>query len=83
MIIYNLFPTLVGRFSDWGTHLTRAAEMGFNWVFVNPIQQPGSSGSLYSIADYFAFNPLLLDPKSRKDAQADGGFGDQPLCGRF
>ena len=67
MIIYNLFPTLVGRFSDWGTHLTRAAEMGFNWVFVNPIQQPGSSGSLYSIADYFAFNPLLLDPKSRKD----------------
>ena len=67
MIIYNLFPTLVGRFADWGTHLTRAAEMGFNWVFVNPIQQPGSSGSLYSIADYFAFNPLLLDPKSRKD----------------
>jgi len=67
MIIYNLFPTLVGRFSDWGKHLTRAAEMGFNWVFVNPIQQPGSSGSLYSIADYFTFNPLLLDPKSRKD----------------
>ena len=33
--------------------------MGFNWVFVNPIQQPGRSGSLYSIRDYFAVNPAF------------------------
>jgi starch synthase (maltosyl-transferring) len=38
--------------------------MGFDWVFVNPIQQPGASRSLYSIADYFRFNPALLDPQS-------------------
>jgi len=70
MIIYNLFPTLVGRCADWRPHLTRAAAMGFNWVFVNPIQQPGSSGSLYSIADYFSINPVLLTPKSKKDGEA-------------
>lgn len=62
MLLYNLFPLLAGPFSQWGPHLTRAAELGFDWVFVNPIQQPGASGSLYSIADYFRFNPALLDP---------------------
>src|SRR5215831_3834203 len=39
--------------------------MGFNWIFVNPIQQLGASGSLYSIADYFKFNSAFLDPDSK------------------
>jgi starch synthase (maltosyl-transferring) len=64
MIIYNLFPLLAGKFSGWGRHLARAAGMGFNWVFVNPIQVTGKSGSIYSIADYFDFNPLFLDKES-------------------
>ncbi len=46
MIIYNLFPLLAGTFKDWEKHLLRASRMGFNWVFVNPIQQVGTSGSL-------------------------------------
>ena len=61
MIIYNLFPLLAGKVTQWEPHLKRAAAMGFNWVFVNPIQRPGCSGSLYSIADYFDFNPVLID----------------------
>jgi len=61
MLIYNLFPLLCGKVANWETHLKRAAEMGFNWVFVNPIQRPGVSGSLYSIADYFDFNQELID----------------------
>ena len=65
-IIYNLFPLLAGEFSEWERHLMRASEMGFNWVFVNPIQLTGSSGSLYSIKDYFSFNPLLIDKESKK-----------------
>ncbi len=69
MIIYNLFPLLAGKFTDWEKHLIRASEMGFNWVFVNPIQRPGKSGSLYSIADYYALNPLLVDKESRKKPQ--------------
>ncbi len=64
MILYNLFPLLAGPFSGWGAHFSRAAEMGFDWVFVNPIQQSGASSSLYSIADYFRINPLLLDSQS-------------------
>jgi starch synthase (maltosyl-transferring) len=66
MIIYNLFPLLAGKFIEWESHLSRAAQMGFTWVFVNPVQLPGASGSIYSIKDYFSFNPLLVDLKSRK-----------------
>ena len=66
MIVYNLFPLLAGKFIEWEGHLKRASGMGFNWIFVNPVQLPGFSGSLYSIKDYFSFNPLLLDPLSEK-----------------
>ncbi|MDD1649064.1 MAG: alpha-amylase, partial [Methylococcaceae bacterium] len=64
MIIYNLFPLLAGDLDEWTPHLGRAADLGFDWIFVNPIQKPGNSGSLYSIKDYFAINPALIRPKS-------------------
>ncbi len=64
MILYNLFPLLAGPFSRWDEHFARAAAMGFNWVFINPIQQLGNSRSLYSIADYRQINPVFLDPGS-------------------
>ena len=64
MIIYNLFPPLAGTFGNWESHIERAADMGFDWIFVNPIQKPGQSRSLYSIADYFRINPRFLDRKS-------------------
>ncbi len=62
MILYNLFPLIAGSFTKWEPHFARAAAMGFDWVFVNPIQQLGASHSLYSIADPFSFNSQLLDP---------------------
>src|SRR5271154_3462962 len=64
MTLYNLFPLLAGPLTGWGKHFSRAAAMGFNWVFINPIQQPGASRSLYSIADYFGINPVLLDSRA-------------------
>lgn len=70
MIIYNLFPSLAGKCNKWEVHLKRASEMGFNWIFVNPIQYPGFSGSLYSIKDYFRFNPLFINDKSKKSPLA-------------
>jgi starch synthase (maltosyl-transferring) len=55
----------------WDGHFQRAAEMGFDWIFINPIQKTGSSGSLYSVSDYYGINPAFLDPCSKKapDAQ--------------
>ncbi|MGZ8242942.1 alpha-amylase family glycosyl hydrolase [Methylomagnum sp.] len=64
MKIYNLFPLLAGPVRDWTKHLERAADMGFDWIFVNPIQQTGQSGSLYSIKDYFKINPAFVTPRS-------------------
>lgn len=61
MNLYNLFPTLAGRLGEWDSHIARAADMGFDWLFINPIEKPGISGSLYSIADYFQINPALCD----------------------
>ena len=61
MQIYNLFPSLAGPFPRWKEHFQRIREMGFNWIFINPIQEPGSSGSIYAIADYFKINPALFD----------------------
>ena len=69
MKIYNLFPLLAGPVSDWQPHLKRAAEMGFDWIFVNPIQKLGRSGSLYSVADYLQVNPALLKPRARKSPE--------------
>ena len=64
MLVYNLFPLLAGPFTNWTSHLKRARSMGFDWIFTNPIQRAGYSGSLYSVSDYFEFNPLLLDKRS-------------------
>ena len=66
MNIYNLFPLLAGQFKDWDQHIERASAMGFDWIFINPVQKTGHSGSLYSISDYFQLNPLLVDKSSRK-----------------
>jgi starch synthase (maltosyl-transferring) len=62
--IYNLFPLLAGPMPRWSSHIERARRMQFNWIFVNPFQQSGSSASLYSIRDYYAIDPRLLDPTS-------------------
>ncbi len=62
--LYNLFPLLAGEFKHWDNHIERAASMGFDWIFVNPVQKTGASGSLYSIADYFQLNPKLISKES-------------------
>jgi starch synthase (maltosyl-transferring) len=64
MILYNLFPLLAGKFRDWDEHLKRARALGFDWVYLNPIQLTGASGSLYSISDYFQINPAFVDGTS-------------------
>jgi starch synthase (maltosyl-transferring) len=69
MIVYNLFPLLAGRFPGWAPHIARAAAMGFEWLFVNPVQRPGASGSIYAIADYFELNPALIEPADPRSGQ--------------
>ncbi|MCC8190766.1 MAG: alpha-amylase [Planctomycetes bacterium] len=68
--IYNIFPPLLGVVDNWIPHVERAVEMGFNWIFINPIHLTGASGSLYAIRDYFHFNPAFF-PYDSFEAQKD------------
>jgi starch synthase (maltosyl-transferring) len=67
-LIYNLFPPLAGTIPQWEKHLDRIANMGFTWVFLNPINTPGLSGSLYAVKDYFGFNPLFYPESGDPEA---------------
>jgi starch synthase (maltosyl-transferring) len=69
MIVYNLFPLLAGPLPGWLPHIERAAAMGFDWLFVNPVQRPGASGSIYSIADYFELNSALIEPTDPRSGE--------------
>ena len=71
MIIYNLFPLLAGNVRNWKPHLERAADLGFDWIFINPIHYPGYSGSLYSVKDYFRLNPLFVDGDTPRKQAAE------------
>src|SRR5262249_20391329 len=62
--IYNLFPLLAGPLPTWTSHLERAQRLGFNWVFINAFHYSGYSGSLYSIKDYYAIDPRLVDAEA-------------------
>ena len=65
-LIYNLFPRLV-RVEEWVEHAAHAASLKFNWLYLNPINRPGLSGSLYSIKDYSRLNPALVPSGSQGD----------------
>ena len=68
-LIYNLFPSLVGPIPRWEEHLERIASLGFTWIYLNPINTPGLSGSLYAVKDYFGINPLFC-PEPGQDPEA-------------
>jgi starch synthase (maltosyl-transferring) len=59
-LIYNLFPRYFPSIDQWSTVVGHAAEMGFNWIYVNPFHETGFSGSQYAIRDYYRINKLFL-----------------------
>ncbi len=69
--IYNLFPRLAGPLNKWGDHVARAKQMGFNWIYVNPVNYPGFSASLYATKDYYKLNPIFAPEGTPDDAKLD------------
>ncbi len=55
---------------SWAEHASRAANMGFNWLYVNSIHYPGSSGSLYAVKHHYRINPEFLSPDTSQDGLA-------------
>ncbi len=60
LMIYNLFPLLAGELPRWPAVARRARQLGFDWIYLNPVHYPGFSGSLYAVKDYHRLNPLLV-----------------------
>lgn len=61
--VYNLYPKLVGSMNTWIEHFDRIKEMNFDWIYINPINYPGFSGSDYSIKNYYQYHPLYVTGK--------------------
>ena len=72
--IYNLFPILAGPIERWESHLERIAEMGFDWIFVNPFHEAGFSGSLYAVKNYYALDPRVRGESRRSDDDVLAAF---------
>lgn len=65
--IYNLFPRLVGGPEAWRNHLVRIRDMGFDWVFLNPVQYAGFSGSLYAIKEHYRLHAMFETGENEPD----------------
>jgi starch synthase (maltosyl-transferring) len=74
--IYNLFPSLFGSVDTWREHLPRIADMGFDWLYLNPIHYPGFSGSLYALKDLNRLNDLFAVAGRDADATIKSFIGD-------
>jgi starch synthase (maltosyl-transferring) len=59
-VIFNLFPRYYASVDEWNAVIPHAADMGFNWIYVNPFHATGFSGSLYAIKNYYQLNPLFV-----------------------
>ena len=55
--------------------MPRVAAMGFDWVYLNPFHETGSSGSLYAVKDYYRLNPRFR-VAGRDDDAAICGFAE-------
>ena len=72
--IYNLFPLLVGTVSAWTAELPRIAELGFDWVYLNPFHQTGGSRSLYAVADLDRLDDRFRDGDGTPDDEQIARF---------
>ncbi|TFH28425.1 MAG: alpha-amylase [Promethearchaeota archaeon] len=70
--IYNIFPRLAGPIPNWKSQIPHAKSMGFSWIYLNPFNKFGISGSLYAIHDYFQIDPLFA--ADAEDCTSWGSF---------
>ncbi len=61
--VYNLYPKLVGSMETWSKHFDRIQSMNFDWIYINPINYPGFSGSDYAIKNHYHYHPLYVTGK--------------------
>ncbi len=68
---YNLFPPILGHIKNWYSHIDRIKDMGFEWVYINPITYPGFSGSLYATKNYYQYNQAFFTSTEKDIAEKE------------
>lgn len=68
---YNLFPPLLGHIKNWYSHIDRIKNMGFEWVYINPITYTGFSGSLYAVKYYYKYNTSFFSSSDQNIAEKE------------
>lgn len=61
LVILTVVSKWMGPIHEWTQHFREASQRGYNMLHYTPLQQRGSSGSPYSIADQLAFDRQLID----------------------
>ena len=67
MIIYNLFPRVAGKITEWSEKLNKIKEMGFTHIYIKPIFEVGYSKSLYAPKNFKKIDPAFVDQFSEYD----------------
>ncbi|CAB4386835.1 unnamed protein product [Rhizophagus irregularis] len=65
LVIQSVLPKLLGRFSEWDTHMKAISDLGYNMIHFVPMQVRGESNSPYSIYDQLSFSNDLFEPEDR------------------
>lgn len=68
---YNIFPPLLGHIKNWYAHVDRVKNMGFEWIYLNPLTYPGFSGSLYAAKDYYLYNKNFFTNETKDIAEKE------------
>ena len=61
LVILTVVSKWMGPIREWTPHFREASHRGYNMLHYTPLQQRGSSGSPYSIADQMAFDRQLVN----------------------
>ncbi|GBC01200.1 hypothetical protein RclHR1_00410027 [Rhizophagus clarus] len=65
LVIQSVLPKLIGRFSEWDSHMKAISDLGYNMIHFVPMQVRGFSNSPYSIYDQLSFSNDLFEPEDR------------------
>ncbi|MDA3863870.1 MAG: alpha-amylase family glycosyl hydrolase [Deltaproteobacteria bacterium] len=64
LYIYNIFPRLAGKMSNWPAIALHARKLGFNSIYLNPFHETGLGDSLYAVKNYFKVDSAFHSQKS-------------------
>jgi glycogen debranching enzyme len=67
LVVLTVVSKWMGPIQEWTKHFQEAAQRGYNMLHYTPLQQRGSSGSPYSIADQLSFDRQLVGSRVGSD----------------